>query len=386
MVQRSLRRMPCYGSMVGCSTSLEEKSISPLRSPTPPTSRTTRCRTGGTALAKKGSKSSRQRTPHPARVQPSLALPAEIPVTYAALDEWFARQRAFNPWLLRRETIRRIESVTGRPLVCYVAKTSNLHNRPVASLTSIDDQDIRGFNDLISTVPQSYSSCDVFVVSNGGRPETTERIVQLIRRRFESVRFIVPSNAFSAATMMTFSGDEIVMAPMGSLGPIDPQIDGVPVAAILGGFLDAQERLAKGDIKSLRAYGPLINKLDLHLLEMCRMANELSRELAESWISEYMLKCKRDDPRVREVVEFFASAENHKTHGRSVSREKAQSVGLVVKCTEEYGINELVQSLFNQYEVAFDKSNFVKLYENVYGVNWGTGLQIVQPNQAPPSS
>lgn len=208
-----------------------------------------------------------------------MSLPADIAVTYAALDEWFARQTSFNPWLLRRETIRRIEGVTGRPLVCYVARTSNLHNRSVASLTSIDDQDIRGFNDLINAVPESESSCDVFVVSNGGRPETTERIVQLIRRRFDSVRFIVPSNAFSAATMMTFSGGE----------------------------------------------------------------------LAESWISEHMLKCKRDDPRVRDVVEFFSSAENHKTHGRSVSREKAMSVGLVVKCTEDSGIDELVHcKLFNR--------------------------------------
>lgn len=337
------------------------------------------------ALSKKSSKTTRQRASRPAKVQPSIALPSEIPVTYSALDEWFARQKAFNPWLLRREPIRRIERISNRPLVCYVAKTSNLHNRPVASLTSIDDQDIRGFNDLISTVPQFHSSCDVFVVSNGGRPETTERIVQLIRRRFDSIRFIVPSNAFSAATMMAFSGDEIVMAPMGSLGPIDPQIAGVPVAAILGGFIDAQERLAKGDIKSLRAYGPLIQKLDLHLLEMCRMANELSRELAETWISNYMLKCNRDDSRVGRIVEFFSSSENHKTHSRSVSREKAESVGLVVKSTEEIGINDLVQSLFNQYEVAFDKSSFVKFYENGYGVNWGTSLQIVPPGQASPS-
>ena len=116
------------------------------------------------------------------------------------------------------------------------------------------------------------------------------------------------------------------------------------------------------------------------------MANELSRELAESWISEYMLKFRRDDPRVREIVEFFSSAENHKTHSRSVSRETAESVGLVVTSTEEANINDLVQSLFNQYEVAFDKSNFVKLYENVYGVNWGTSWQIVQQGQAPPSS
>ena len=115
------------------------------------------------------------------------------------------------------------------------------------------------------------------------------------------------------------------------------------------------------------------------------MANELSRELAESWISEHMLKCRMDDPRVGAAVEFFSSAENHKTHSRSVSREKAESVGLVVKISEEAGIDGLVQSLFNQYEGAFDKSTFVKFCENVYGVNWGTSLRIVQPSQVPPS-
>ena len=69
-----------------------------------------------------------------------------------------------------------------------------------------------------------------------------------------------------------------------------------------------------------------------------------------------------------------------------MSREKAESSGFVVTSTEGIGINDLVQSLFNQYEVAFDKSSFVKFYENGYGVNWGTSLQIVSPGQAPRST
>ncbi len=180
--------------------------------------------------------------------------------------------------------------------------------------------------------------------------------------------------------MMSLSGDEIVMTPIGSLGPIDPQMAGVPVAAILGGFREAQERLASGDVKALRAYGPLLQKLDLHVLEMCRMADELARDLAVTWLSKYMLRCDRDDPRVEAIVKFFADAEIHKTHSRSVDRQRAREVGLKVKYVEEAGesLPELIQSLYNQYEMAFDKTGFSKFFENTYGVNWGR-MHIVTP-------
>ena len=92
------------------------------------------------------------------------------------------------------------------------------------------------------------------------------------------------------------------------------------------------------------------------------------------------------ESRSRPYLVVSSMRKNGSTHSRSVSREQAESVGLVVKSTEEPGINDLLQSLFNQYEMAFDKSNFVKFYENAYGVNWGTSLQIVQSGQTPPSS
>lgn len=142
-----------------------------------------------------------------------------LPSTYQAITDYFGKLGQANPFPLRLETFRRIERVTGRPLVCYVTKTQHL---PQGVPAYIDDSDLTGIGDLIHSV--EGDSLDVFITSNGGSAEASERIVRLLRGRFTSLRFLVPSNAYSAATLICFSGDEVVMGPLGTLGPIDPQI------------------------------------------------------------------------------------------------------------------------------------------------------------------
>ncbi len=279
--------------------------------------------------------------------------------TYQAISDYINRLALEKPegtevFSLRNETIQRIELVTGRPLICYITKTSNV---PQGVPAFIDDSDLTGFSDLIQTTPDN--AVDVFLVSNGGAPEATERIVRLIRDRFESVRFIIPSNAFSAATLMSFSGDEILMGAQAALGPIDPQINGIPARAILRAFETLEERLKAEGPRALTAYMPLLSKYDLHLLEICKSAEELSKELARNWLCTYMLKCSEDDERVNTIVQFFSNYDVHKSHGRSI----------------------------NQYVFFFDKSGFYKLYENTRGINWGRAMPTinVQLNPVNPS-
>ena len=155
--------------------------------------------------------------------------------------------------------------------MCYVTKTRHL---PQGVPAYIDDSDLTGIGDLIHSV--GGESLDVFITSNGGSAEASERIVRLLRGRFKSIRFLVPSNAYSAATLICFSGDEVVMGPLGTLGPIDPQINGVPARAILRAFENLEARLKNEGPRALTAYMPLISKYDLHILEICKSAQELS--------------------------------------------------------------------------------------------------------------
>ncbi len=200
----------------------------------------------------------------------------------------------------------------------------------------------------------------------------------------------MPANAYSAATLMCFAGDQILMDSLGTLGPIDPQVNGVPARAILRAFETIEQRLKAEGPRALTAYMPLISKYDLHLLGICKSAQELSEELARTWLRTFMLKCDEDDPQVGRIVEFFASYDVHKSHGRSIDRTKARELGLKVANVEETAeLGDLVRSLHNQYELWFGKTAFYKMFEDARGTNWGRQAQsvVVQlPVPGPPGA
>jgi len=263
-------------------------------------------------------------------------------------------------------------------LLCYVSK---IYNPPLeGGHTSINDFDLVGFSDLISAI--SPPNVDIFVVSNSGEVGATDRIVTMLRERFSHIRYIVPSNAFSAATLLSFSGDEILMGPQGTFGPIDPQMNGTPVHAILEAWKKAKEEIESGGENTLFAYWPLLAKYSLSSFEVGKQYCKLANTLAKRWLSLYMLHCEESDSRVEECVEFFSSYETHMSHGRSIAREEAISKNLMVKKLEGYGISDLVHSLFYQYVFWLDKSPFVKYFENAHGIHWGWGMPLAPPADA----
>lgn len=332
---------------------------------------------------KPGSKKPKPAPSSRGQVRPAFKSPArleQIPVTYQELYDYFAGIGNVNPFLLRKETILRIENVTGRPLICYVTKT---HNLPQGMRAYIDDSDLTGFGDLTHSI--ASDAVDILLVSNGGSPEATERIVSLLHERFKAIRFIIPANAYSAATLICFAGNEIVMTPLATLGPIDPQINGVPARAILRAFEAIEEKLRAEGPQAIAAYMPLISKYDLHILEICKSAQELSEELARNWLGSYMLGIDEQDPGVGKIVDFFSSFDIHKSHGRSIDRTKVRELGLKVVNAEEIDhLADLVQSLYNQYELWFDKTGFYKMFENAHGINWGRQAETVTLQLAVP--
>ncbi len=322
-----------------------------------------------------------------------------VPTTYQELNEFFIGHPTGNPFLLRKETFLRIEKITKTPLICYVTKTRDFPPSspafPQGIPAYINEADLVGFGDLIQSIkqnvqPTELGPVDIFVISNGGIAEATERIVRALRRQFNTIRFIVPSNAFSAATLLCFSGDSIIMDSFGTLGPIDPQVGDKPARVILRAFDEVKRILKEEGPQALAAYLPLISKYDLPIIEICKTAEQLSKELATNWLSTYMFKCNEEDERVTNIVEFFSNYDLHKSHGRSIDRETARELGLRVTNVESIvGLSDLVRSLYNQYELLFDRTPYYKIYENAHGINWGRQYSVPHPvplfpTQVPP--
>lgn len=279
----------------------------------------------------------------------------------------------------RIETIRQIEDITGRPLIVYAANTRRSgFNVP----KTIDDSDITGFSDLIEGIESA--ELDVFLHSPGGSAEATERIVNLLRENFEHIRFLIPNAAYSAATMLALSGDEIWMDERSTLGPIDPQIilstpqgvTSVPAQAILDAFAKVRDVLKK-EPEALAVYLPMLQKYDLHILEICENALKLSFTLAQNWLEKYMFRGLPDGKeRARRIAEKLSSHQENLSHGRTIGIRKAQEWGLIIRdFREEPELRKHVWKLYCLIELYFDRTPAVKLFENSRGVSWARHYQ-----------
>jgi hypothetical protein len=304
-----------------------------------------------------------------------------VPRYYELISRPANLQERFNH---RQDLLRKIEAKTGRPVIIYAANM-NVPNIP----SSLDHSDITPFSDLTRTI--SGDSIDVLLHSPGGLAEAAERIVHLLRARFVSVRFIIPHSAFSAATMLATSADELVLDDTSALGPIDPQIQFrdpqtgqssvVPTQAILEGFENAKTDI-KADPDVLGVYLPLLNKLDLALFEICKNANKLSESLVTEWLKTYLLKDEEDPAaRATEITEYFSSHKDRLSHGRPITLatiRDALKIKRIVDLKGDPELRELIGELWVEVEWFIESTGTSKFFENAYGVGFRRAFQVQQ--------
>ncbi|SJK83888.1 SDH family Clp fold serine proteinase [Halomonas elongata] len=132
----------------------------------------------------------------------------------------------------------------------------------------------------------------IMLTTGGGVVEVIEKMVQVTRRHFDEVFFIVPMQAMSAGTIWCMSGDKIFMDYTSSLGPIDPQVqnpEGQFVPAL--GYIDKVNEIIdkpQGTISDAEAM--MINRLDLATLRRYEQARDLSITLLKEWLVQYKFK------------------------------------------------------------------------------------------------
>lgn len=274
---------------------------------------------------------------------------------------------------LRLKCYTEIETLRGRPLIVYVSQALGaLPGAPV----SIDVNDIDGFTDLVNSIPAESKSIDVLIHSPGGSPDATERIVSILRNRFNEVHFLVPHSAYSAATMMALSGNSITLHPSATLGPIDPQLSDpqygyVPARSIKRGFEKVRDIIKTEGPEALPAYIPLIEKYSLHLLELCDDSENLSKRLVTDWLKECMYKGVDDaDAKIEAVVDFFSAYDTHLTHSRPLVFDKIKDFGLTISLADGE-LKDLLWEVYILINGFFTLTPFVKLFENSHGISWG---------------
>lgn len=130
----------------------------------------------------------------------------------------------------------------------------------------------------------------LMINSPGGLPEVTEKIIELIRSKYKEFKVVIPNYAKSAATLLSFASDEIIMSDTSELGPIDHQmvkqdlksgaVQVLPAHTYINSYNEIVKRINERG-KLLPADIPILNNIDIAFIERCKKAVEYSETLAK---------------------------------------------------------------------------------------------------------
>src|SRR5262245_11097830 len=101
---------------------------------------------------------------------------------------------------------------------------------PLARYIDTDDAEQVLF--AIRTTPPD-KPIDLILHTPGGLVIAAVQIARALKAHVGRVTVFVPHYAMSGGTLLALAADEIVMSPHAVLGPIDPQINGLPAASII---------------------------------------------------------------------------------------------------------------------------------------------------------
>lgn len=267
--------------------------------------------------------------------------------------------------IVRHKYLERLHSITGRNVVAYY---SGWLKKPGMPFSDINDSDMTGFMNAVKGLDCS-KGLDLILHTPGGSPAATEAIVNYLRIKFNNdIRVIVPQLAMSAGTMLACSAKSIVMGKQSSLGPIDPQFNGIPAYNIKEEFEEAKKDLANN--QSNFAYWKLkLEKYPAAFLKTALDAIELSDELLKNWLGTCMFDSKKDASKIKAICQELNEHSNSKSHGRHIGVQRCAEIGLKIELMEDTPeLQDAILSLHHAYCITLDATDSIKIIENHNGM------------------
>lgn len=158
--------------------------------------------------------------------------------------------------VVRREYLMQLHKHTGRNVIAYY---SGFLSKPGVMHTDITDDDKNGFMMAVHGLDRS-KGLDLFLHTPGGSIAAAESIVHYLRKMFnDDIRAIVPQIAMSAGTMIACCCKSIVMGNHSNLGPIDPQLFGLPAHGVQREFREALAEIKK-DADAVKVWHPALSR------------------------------------------------------------------------------------------------------------------------------
>ena len=287
--------------------------------------------------------------------------------------EYLDRKMSFPALTGERKTqLARIAGIRQRDVLVYAADL-----RKGTAPIGIQYEDLLPFTDQLSNL--TGSAIDVILETPGGYAEITEDMVRLLRDKYADVAFIVPGNAKSAGTIMVMSGDDILLEPGSSLGPIDAQLSWQGRSFSADAFLKGLEEIkdevtATGSLN--RAYIPILQNISPGEIQHAKNGLAFAKELVTRWLAQYkfrpwlthsstgapVLETERE-ARAGEIAAQLCDHGRWLSHGRSIKMTDLNAMRL--KVTNYSGQPDLFDAIRRYHtllQMTFDSAMY-KIFE-----------------------
>ena len=139
------------------------------------------------------------------------------------MGRWYAMRRA--------QAIRAVEKEHGTRVITMIHRQERRSLFGFAVSRHIDLEDAQTVIAAIKDTPDD-TPIDLIIHTPGGIVLAAMQIARAVEAHLAKVTAYVPVYAMSGGTLIALAADEIVMGEFSALGPIDPQILGLPAASI----------------------------------------------------------------------------------------------------------------------------------------------------------
>jgi ClpP class serine protease len=209
----------------------------------------------------------------------------------------------------RAQAIRAIEKLHGTRVITMIHRQEKRSLLGFAVSRHIDLEDAQTIIAAIKDTPGDMP-IDFVIHTPGGLVLAAMQIARAVEAHKAKVTVYVPVYAMSGGTLIALAADEIVLGEFSVLGPIDPQIAGLPAASIV----------------KARDSKPIEGVFDLTLV----LADVSEKALVQVKQGAVELLTPRME---RSAAEALAAklAGGHWTHDYALTAQEARALGLPVK-------------------------------------------------------
>jgi len=165
--------------------------------------------------------------------------------------------------------------------------------------------------------------------------------------------------------MIALSGKEIVMGKHSSLGPIDPQIYGMPAHAIVEEFARAGREVGQNPLWQM-----VIAKYNPTLIGEAEKAIKWSAQMVKAWLVNGMFAGDKDAKKKADrVLQELGDHALTLSHARHISLQKAKEIGLkVVALEDDQKLQNAVLTVHHVFVQTLTATPAFKIIENHNGI------------------